>query len=178
MEMIHSNDRNGNMTVGNHKIGEILSSNVQVYWVIRVMWICVLLHEVGNAIWSFVKHLFGASMRGFAQVLSHICTHAFKFRVISRTITCILQRSFYLAFVWGSQTRCIANSLRTQIYRCITQSYLHLLPQQHIWRDSFQGWMQSSTKWTNSTKLKRRSSWNVGCSLISKCLLSSKWRIY
>lgn len=67
-------------------------------------------------------------MRGFAQVLSHICTHAFKFRVISRTITCVLQRSFYLAFVWGSQTRHIANSLRTQIYRCITQSYLHLLP--------------------------------------------------
>ncbi len=69
MEMIHSNDRNGNMAVGIHKIGEILSSNVQVYWVIRVMWICVLLQEVGNTIWSFVKHLFGASMRGFAQVL-------------------------------------------------------------------------------------------------------------
>jgi hypothetical protein len=50
MEMIHSNDRNGNMRVGNHKIGEILSSNVQVYWVIRVMWICVLLQEARDAI--------------------------------------------------------------------------------------------------------------------------------
>ncbi len=77
MEMIHSNDRNGKMTVGNHKIGEILSSNAQVYWVIRVMWICVVarsrrcyLKLCEAALWCFHERFCSSTFPTYAPMFS------------------------------------------------------------------------------------------------------------